>query len=55
MTAGRERIIRILDTMHLDTVFVSEAILEEIKNKADIIRGPVNQFDSQGELCGWES
>lgn len=55
MKIGEERIVRILDTMHLDTVFVSEAILEEIKQKVDIIRGPVNQFDSQGELCTWES
>lgn len=54
MITGQERIIRIIDTMHLYTLFVSETILEEIRHKVDIIRGPVSQFDEQGELCGWD-
>ena len=51
---GRERIIRIRDTLHLADLFVSGAILEEIRNKVEIISGPVRQFDDPGELCGWD-
>ena len=33
---GRERIVRILDTLHLEEVYVSPAIVEEISNREDI-------------------
>jgi hypothetical protein len=51
---GRERVIRIRDTMHLDNLFISETILDEIREKIDIIRGPVSQFNDYGDLCGWD-
>jgi hypothetical protein len=50
---GRERIIRIRDTMHLNDLFVSEAVLDDLRNKVEILRGPVSQFENRGKLCGW--
>ena len=51
---GTERIVRIRDTMHLDTVFVSSAILESIRDSVEVLSGPVKQFRENGELTGWE-
>ena len=54
LITGKERIVRIRDTMHLDTVFVSESILEEIRGSVEVLSGPVNQFRENGELTGWD-
>jgi hypothetical protein len=46
------RIMRIRDTLHLGEVYVSPAILEEIKGRRDIdvIGEPVEVFDAEGML-----
>jgi len=33
---GRERIIRILDTLHLEEIYVSQAILDDLEGKLDV-------------------
>jgi hypothetical protein len=49
---GRERIVRILDTLHLEEVYVSSAILGELSDRHDIeALGPGgNVFDEEGRL-----
>jgi hypothetical protein len=49
---GRERIIRILDTLHLDEVYVSTAILEDMSNQEgiDVAGRGSDLFDDKGEL-----
>jgi hypothetical protein len=49
---GRERIVRISDTLHLGEVYVSPAILDEIRDRADIqvLGKPVDLFDQAWEL-----
>ena len=49
---GRERIVRILDTLHLEEVSVSQMIVEEISQQARIdIIGPTRDlFDDAGRL-----
>jgi len=45
--AGRERIIRIQDTLHLDEIFVSDPILSDIKQnpQIEILKQNVDLFD----------
>ena len=52
---ARERIVRILDTLHLEEVYVSSAIVEEISNQERIeIIGPgSNLFDESGRLTAF--
>jgi hypothetical protein len=52
LTAGRERIIRILDTLHLEEAYVSQAILDEISgNDGMQVLGPGPElFDEAGRL-----
>src|SRR5688500_7321096 len=44
---GRERIVRILDTLHLEEVYVSQALLEELAD-VTVIGAPCDQFDESG-------
>ncbi|MHC4124628.1 MAG: nickel pincer cofactor-dependent isomerase, group 22 [Planctomycetota bacterium] len=48
----KQRIVRILDTLNLDEVYVSEVILGEISDEAliEVFDGPVDMFDTKGEL-----
>ncbi|HUP40489.1 MAG TPA: hypothetical protein VM115_10245 [Vicinamibacterales bacterium] len=52
---GRERIVRILDTLHLEEVYVSSVIVEEISNRDHIeIIGPESAlFDEAGRLTAF--
>jgi len=49
---GRERIVRIPDTLHLGEVYVSPAVLEELRDRADIavVGQPADLFGQDGEL-----
>ncbi len=49
------RIMRIQDTLHLGEVYISQAILDEIKDRDDIeaIGEPVDVFDEEGKLRGF--
>jgi hypothetical protein len=49
---GRERIVRILDTLHLEEVYVSTAILEEVSGRDGVeVLGPGPElFDKAGRL-----
>ena len=49
---GRERIVRILDTLHLEEVYVSSALVEELSDRKDIeIIGTASDlFDGNGDL-----
>ncbi|MEJ7615702.1 MAG: hypothetical protein WKF30_01710 [Pyrinomonadaceae bacterium] len=50
--AEQLKIIRIKDTLHLDELYVSQAVLAEIKGRAEIriTREPANLFDETGNL-----
>ncbi|MEO5741600.1 MAG: DUF2088 domain-containing protein, partial [Vicinamibacterales bacterium] len=52
---GRERIVRILDTLHLEEVYVSQEILGEISNQERIeVIGPgIDVFDDAGQLTAF--
>ena len=52
---ARERIVRILDTLHLEEVYVSPAILSEISNEERIeVLGPgPDLFDEAGRLTAF--
>jgi hypothetical protein len=47
---GTERIVRILDTLHLTEVQVSQAIYEEIKNKVEPVKPADEIFNTKGDL-----
>ena len=49
---GRARIIRILDTLHLEDVYVSPAILDELRDAAaiEVVERDVEMFDEAGSL-----
>jgi hypothetical protein len=49
---GRERIIRILDTLHLEDIYVSPAILDELRDGSsiDVVERDVQLFDEAGSL-----
>jgi len=49
------RIIYILDTLHLSEIYVSSAILKEIKTKIKLIKKDEEIFDLQGELNGFKN
>lgn len=48
----QKKIIRIRDTLHLDELYVSQAVLEEINGQKEfcIIREPVSLFDEAGDF-----
>jgi hypothetical protein len=52
---GEERIIRIKDTLHLDEMYVSQAVMNVIKNKAEIsvIKENVSMFNQKNEFTGF--
>ncbi|MDK2878010.1 MAG: hypothetical protein PWR06_726 [Thermoanaerobacteraceae bacterium] len=50
------RIVRIKNTLHLEYIYVSEALLEDVKNhpQLEIVKGPISfEFDSNGQLLTW--
>lgn len=49
---GEERIIRIKDTLHLNTLYVSEKVLDEVISRPDIEsdRKKVTVFNLSGNL-----
>jgi hypothetical protein len=49
---GRERIVRILDTLHLEEVYVSTAVAEELTDRdgIEVIERGSDMFDGNGEL-----
>jgi hypothetical protein len=49
---GRERIVRIKDTLHLDEVYVSKAIVDESSGRQDVevIGEATNLFNDEGHL-----
>jgi hypothetical protein len=49
---GAERIVRIRDTLNLETVQVSEAVLAELGGTVEVLSGAVPLFDDRGELLG---
>jgi len=53
LAEGEERILRIRDTLHLEEVYVSPAILGEIQNRVEVLKGPGRLFDRGGELTGF--
>jgi hypothetical protein len=50
IAAGKERVVRIRDTLHVGEMQVSSGILEEIRDKIEILSGPEEIFDERGEL-----
>ena len=50
IAAGKERVVRIRDTLHVGEIQVSSSILEEIRDKVEILRGPEEIFNERGEL-----
>lgn len=50
--SARPRVLRIRDTLHLDMVYASEAILDELRGRTDlaIANTPVDLFDSSGRF-----
>jgi hypothetical protein len=49
----RKKIVRITDTLHLSEMYVSEAVLEEIKDKVEILGDPKHMFEEQGSLIAF--
>jgi hypothetical protein len=49
---GRERIMRILDTLHLEEVYVSPAVVDQLSGRQDIdiVRQGSEIFDANGNL-----
>lgn len=45
-----KKLVRILDTLHLGELYVSDAALAEVKDKVEIVGQPVNLFDQQDSL-----
>jgi hypothetical protein len=45
-----KKLVRIIDTLHVSEMYVSEPALEEVKDKVEILSEPVNLFDQQGSL-----
>lgn len=45
-----KKLVRILDTLHLGEMYVSDAALAEVKDKVEIVSQPMNLFDQQGSL-----
>ena len=48
-----KRIVRIKDTLHVSEMYVSEAALEEVKDRVEIIREAGDLFDEQGALIAF--
>ncbi|MBN2188109.1 MAG: hypothetical protein JW699_01545, partial [Chitinispirillaceae bacterium] len=51
--AGSERIVRILDTLHLSELQVSKAVFDEIKDDVELIKCAEEIFDTKGNLRGF--
>jgi hypothetical protein len=49
---GRERIVRIIDTLHLEEVYVSQAVANEISTheRIDVVGAASDLFDDAGRL-----
>lgn len=55
LVKGEERILRIRDTLHLDELYVSDSILDEIKNLPGIrvIKKNINMFTEENDICSF--
>jgi hypothetical protein len=53
--AGKERVLRIRDTLHLSELYVSKAILDDLSGRSDIeVMGePVDVFGDSGEILAF--
>jgi hypothetical protein len=49
----RKKIVRITDTLHLSEMYVSEAVLEEIGGKVEILSDSKHMFEEQGSLIAF--
>jgi hypothetical protein len=49
----RKKIVRITDTLHLSEMYVSDAALEEVKDKVEILSDPVHLFEEPGSLIAF--
>jgi len=52
---GKERVVRIKDTLNLEEVFVSKAILDDIKEKVEIIGDFKSIFCENGQMLQYEN
>jgi predicted NBD/HSP70 family sugar kinase len=50
LVPGRERIVRIRDTLHCAEVQVSKAVYDEIRSRVELVKGPEKIFDDRDEL-----
>ena len=52
MSPGKERIIRINDTLHLNELYVSDAVLQELSDnpQIELIKNNVPMFDKHHAL-----
>lgn len=52
VSIGRERIIRILDTLHLEDIYVSPAVLDELRDVSwiEVVERDAEMFDEAGSL-----
>jgi hypothetical protein len=48
-----KKIVRITDTLHVSEMYVSEAALNEVRDRVEIISAPLNLFDAQGSLIAF--
>ncbi len=48
-----KRIVRIKDTLHVSELYVSDAALEEVKDRVEIIRDAQDLFDEQGAMIAF--
>ncbi len=48
-----KRIVRIKDTLHVSEMYVSEAALDEVKDRVEIIREAGDLFDEQGTMIAF--
>ncbi|MGE0886716.1 MAG: DUF2088 domain-containing protein [Blastocatellales bacterium] len=48
-----KKIVRIKDTLHLGEMYVSDAALEEVRDKVEIISEPISLFDREGSLIAF--
>ncbi|HEX4949573.1 MAG TPA: DUF2088 domain-containing protein [Blastocatellia bacterium] len=48
-----KKIVRITDTLHVSEMYLSEAALNDVRDRVEIISGPTSLFDAQGSLIAF--
>ena len=48
-----KKIVRIKDTLHVSELYVSDAALNEVRDRVEILSQPLNLFDAQGSLIAF--